>query len=144
MPVEGVDVYVTSKAVNSKTLAELAVLPLARPVCSCVRIVGSATATVIPILGNTTVQRGDILTIVGRQQDTDAAVKLLGVPSRPSDVEDVAFIAGAITLGAMVGAVVLRVSGVPLTLFHCRRGGALRSGVWLAALGDSDIRAFSS
>ena len=37
------------------------------------RIVRGATATVIPILPNTKVHRGDILTIVGRQQDTDAA-----------------------------------------------------------------------
>jgi putative transport protein len=134
VPIEGVDVYVTSKAVDGKTLAELAVSPGARGVFLR-RIVRGATATVIPILPNTKIQRGDILTIIGRQQDTDAAVKLLGVPDRPSDVADVAFIAGAISLGALIGAVVLRVSGVPLTLSTA--GGALISGLvfgWLRSV----------
>ena len=36
------------------------------------RIVRGATATDIPILPNTKIQRGDILTIVGRQQDIAA------------------------------------------------------------------------
>ena len=134
VPVEGVDVYVTSKDVDGKTLAELAVLPGARGVFLR-RIVRGATATVIPILPNTKIQRGDILTIVGRQQDTDAGVKLLGVPDRPSDVADVAFIGGAITLGALIGAVVLHVGGVPLTLSTA--GGALISGLvfgWLRSV----------
>jgi putative transport protein len=78
VPVEGVEVYVTNKAVDGKTLAELATMPGARGVYLR-RIVRGAIATVIPILPNTTVHRGDILTIVGRQQDTAAAVKLLGV-----------------------------------------------------------------
>jgi putative transport protein len=134
VPIEGVDVYVTSKAVNGKTLVELASLPAARGVFLR-RIVRGATATVIPILPNTKIQRGDILTIVGRTQDTNAAAKMLGVADRPSDVADVAFIGGAITLGALVGAVVLRVSGVPLTLSTA--GGALIAGLvfgWLRSV----------
>jgi putative transport protein len=131
VPVEGVDVYVTNKAVDGKTLAELARLPGARGVFLR-RIVRGAVATSIPILPNTTVQRGDILTIVGRTQDTTAATKMLGVADRPTDVADVAFIGGAITLGALVGALVWKVAGVPLTLSTA--GGALIAGIvfgWL-------------
>jgi putative transport protein len=131
VPVEGIDVYVTNKAVDGKTLAELARLPEARSVF-LQKITRGATATLIPILPNTTVQRGDILTIVGRTQDTAAATKLLGVPDRPSDVADVAFIGAAITLGALIGALVLKVGGVPLTL--STSGGALIAGLvfgWL-------------
>lgn len=134
VPIEGVDVYVTKKAVNGKTLLELASEPFARGVFLR-RIVRGATATVIPILPNTRVLRGDILTIVGRQQDTTAAVRMLGVPDRPSDIADVAFIGGAITLGALVGALVLRVGGVPLTLSTA--GGTLISGLvfgWLRSV----------
>jgi putative transport protein len=131
VPVEGVDVYVTSKAVDGKTLAELAQRPSARGVFLR-RIVRGATATVIPILPNTTIQRGDLLTLVGRTQDTTAAGKDLGVPDRPTDVADVAFIGGAITIGALVGALVWKVAGIPLTLSTA--GGALISGIvfgWL-------------
>src|SRR4029077_19386617 len=103
VPIEGVDVYVTSKEVDGKTLAELATLPGARGVFLR-KIVRGATATVIPILPNTQVQRGDLLTIVGRTQDTAAATKLLGVADRPTDVADVAFIGAGITIGALIGA----------------------------------------
>jgi putative transport protein len=131
VPVEGVDVFVTNKAVDGKTLAELARLPGARGVFLR-KIVRGATATTIPILPNTTVQRGDILTVVGRTQDTAAVAKLLGVADRPTDIADVAFIGGAIAIGAFIGALVLKVGGVPLTL--STSGGALISGLvfgWL-------------
>jgi putative transport protein len=134
VPIEGVDVYVTSKAVDGKALIDLASLPGARGVFLR-RIVRGATATVLPILPATKIERGDILTIVGRQQDTDAAVKMLGVADRPSDVADVAFIGGAIALGALIGALVFKVGGAPLTLSTA--GGALISGLvfgWLRSV----------
>jgi len=72
VPVEGVDVYVTNKAVDGKTLAELGKLSDARGVFLR-KITRGATATAIPILPNTKIERGDILTVVGRTQDTTAA-----------------------------------------------------------------------
>jgi putative transport protein len=131
VPVEGVDVYVTSKEADGKTLAELAGLPMARSVF-LQKITRGAVATLIPILPSTKIHRGDILTLVGRTQDTSAATKYLGVADRPSDVADVAFIGGAITIGALVGALVFKVAGVPLTLSTA--GGALIAGLvfgWL-------------
>ena len=131
VPVEGVDVYVTSKEVDGKTLAELARLPGARGVFLR-KISRGAVATAIPILPNTKIERGDILTLVGRTQDTNAATKLLGVADRRTDVADVAFIGAAITIGALIGSLVLKVSGVPLTLSTA--GGALIAGIvfgWL-------------
>jgi putative transport protein len=134
VPVEGVDVYVTNKAVDGKTLAELAGMPAARGVFLR-KITRGAVATSIPILPNTKVQRGDILTVVGRTQDTAAATKMLGVADRPTDVADVAFIGGAITAGALVGALVWKIGGVPLTLSTA--GGALIAGIvfgWLRSI----------
>jgi putative transport protein len=126
MPVNGVDVYVTQKEVDGKTLAELAHLPAARGVFLR-KITRGAVATSIPILPNTAIHRGDILNIVGRTQDIAAATKLVGVPDRPTDVADVAFIGASITLGALVGALVLKIGGVPLTLSTA--GGALIAGL---------------
>jgi putative transport protein len=134
VPVEGVDVYVTSKAVDGKTLAELAQLPGSRGVFLR-KITRGATAASIPILPNTQIYRGDILTLIGRTQDTTAAAKLLGVVDRPTDVADVAFIGAAITIGALVGALVLKVKGAPLTLSTA--GGALIAGLvfgWLRSV----------
>lgn len=134
VPIEGVDVYVTNKAVDGKTLTEIAQIPAARGVFLR-KITRGATATTIPILPNTQINRGDLLTLVGRTQDTTAAAKLLGVADRPTDVADVAFIGGAITLGAFVGALVLKIHGVPLTLSTA--GGALIAGLvfgWLRSV----------
>jgi putative transport protein len=128
VPVEGVDIYVTNKAVDGKTLAELAGLPGSRGVFLR-KITRGATATTIPILPNTQLYRGDIVTLVGRTQDTTAAAKLLGAADRPTDVADVAFIGAGITVGALVGALVLKVGGVPLTLSTA--GGALIAGLVL-------------
>jgi len=131
MPIEGVDVYVSSKEIDGKTLAELAAMPAARGVFLR-RIVRGATATSIPILANTKVERGDILTIAGRTQDTDAVAKILGAADRPTDAADVAFLSFAIVIGALLGALVGKVGGVPITLSTA--GGALVAGIvfgWL-------------
>jgi putative transport protein len=126
VPVEGIDVYVTNKEVDGKTLTELAALPGARGVFLR-KITRGAVATSIPILPDTKIFRGDILTLVGRTQDTSSGIKMLGVPDRPTDVADVAFIGAGITVGALVGALVWKVAGVPLTLSTA--GGALISGL---------------
>jgi putative transport protein len=131
VPIEGVDVYVSNKAVDGKTLVELAGLPGARGVYLR-KITRGATATSIPILPKTQLYRGDIVTIVGRTQDTAAAAKMLGVADRPTDVADVAFIGAGITVGALIGALVLKVGGVPLTLSTA--GGALIAGLVLGWL----------
>lgn len=133
VPIEGVDIYVTNKEVDGKTLAELAQQPSARGVFLR-KITRGATATSIPILPNTQVYQGDIVTLVGRTQDIASATKMLGVADRPTDVADVAFIGAGITLGALLGALVWKVGGIPLTLSTA--GGALIAGLvlgWLRA-----------
>jgi putative transport protein len=134
VPVEGIDVLVSNKEVDGKTLAELAEMPAARGVFLR-KITRGATATDIPILANTKVERGDLFTLVGRTQDTAAATKLLGVADRPTDMTDMAFVGAAIVVGALIGALVFKVSGVPLTLSTA--GGALIAGIiggWLRSV----------
>lgn len=134
VPAEGVDVYVTNKEVDNKTLEELGQLPAARGVY-LQKIKRGPTETRIPVLPSTKLHRGDTVTIVGRTKDTTAAAKALGVLDRPSNVADVAFVGIAITIGALVGAVVIKLGGIPLTLSTA--GGALISGIvfgWLRAI----------
>ena len=137
MPVEGVDVLVSNREMDGKTLVDLAKRPEARGVFLR-KIVRGATATVIPILPNTTIQRGDVFTIGGRTQDTAKAVKLLGVADRPTDATDMAFVGLFIVIGALIGSLVFKVSGVPLTLSTA--GGALIAGIiggWLRSVRPS-------
>jgi putative transport protein len=129
--IEGVDVYVTDKDVDGKTLAELAIRPAARGVFLR-KIVRGATATEIPILAGTQLYRGDIVTVVGRTPDVAAVTKMLGYPDRATDVADVAFIGAAIAIGALLGALVYKVGSVPLTL--STSGGVLIAGLFFGWL----------
>jgi putative transport protein len=131
VPVEGVDVYVTSKEVDGQTLAELAKLPATRGVFLR-KITRGATATDIPILSDTQIQRGDIVTLVGSTQDVAATTKLLGHPDRETEAADVAFIGAAIAIGAFLGAIVYNVGTVPLTL--STSGGVLIAGLFFGWL----------
>jgi putative transport protein len=134
VPIEGVDVYVTSGEVDGKTLAQLADASWARGVFLR-KITRGATATDIPILADTQLQRGDIVNLVGRTQDVAAATKMLGYADRATDVADVAFIGAAIAIGALLGALVWKIGNVPLTL--STSGGALIAGLffgWLRSI----------
>jgi len=137
MPIEGVDVLVSNKAIDGKELVDLAQMPETRGVYLR-KIVRGATATVIPILPTTTIQRGDLLTIAGRTQDTTRAVKLLGVADRQTDITDMAFVGLFIVIGALIGSLVFKVAGFPLTLSTA--GGALVAGIiggWLRSVRPS-------
>jgi putative transport protein len=131
VPAEGVDVYVTSKDVDSKTLAEISAMPLARGIFLR-KITRGAISTEIPILPDTKLNRGDIVTLVGSTKDIANATKAIGVVDRVTDVADVAFIGGAITIGALAGAFVYKVGGIPLTLSTA--GGALFAGLFFGWL----------
>jgi putative transport protein len=102
------------------------------------KITRGATATDIPILPTTTINRGDLFTIVGRTQDTTKAIKVLGVADRPTDVTDMAFVGAFVVIGALFGSLVLNIGGVPLTLSTA--GGALIAGIiggWLRSVRPS-------
>jgi putative transport protein len=131
VPVEGVDVYVTNKEVDGVTLEELAKSQGTRGVFLR-KITRGATATDIPIMVDTKLERGDIVSLVGRSQDVAVATKQLGVPDRVTDIADVAFIGAAIAIGALLGAVVYKVGSVPLTF--STSGGALISGLFFGWL----------
>ena len=131
VPIEGVDIFVSKKEVDGKTLLELSNVPETRGVYLR-SIKRGATSTQIPILADTQLELGDVLTVVGRPQDIATAAKILGVIDRPTDVADVAFIGMAIALGALVGAIMIKIGSVPITLSTA--GGALLSGIvfgWL-------------
>lgn len=123
---EGVEIYISSKDVDGKTLAELGKLPQTRGVFLR-KIVRGATATAIPVLAQTKLYHGDVVTVIGRVEDTTALAKAVGFIDRPTDVTDMATMGMALTLGALIGALVYNVAGVPLTLSTA--GGSLIAGI---------------
>ena len=104
MPAQRLEVYLTSKALDGKTLgqlrAELAGSDLARGVFLR-RIVRNMVD--LPLLPETQVRRGDMLTIVGAARRVEAAAKEIGVADRPSESTDMVFVASGIVIGALAG-----------------------------------------
>jgi putative transport protein len=131
VPAEAVDVVLTSKAYNGKTLIELAKTDFARGVY-LTKITRGATSTNIPIFAQTKVYRGDILRIGGSRANTEAAAKNLGYADRPTNMTDMVFVGLGIVIGGIVGAIAVPVGGIPITL--STSGGSLIAGIiigWL-------------
>lgn len=131
MPAEAVDVVLTNKAYDGKTLIELARTDFARGVY-LTKITRGATSANIPVLAQTKVYRADILRIGGTRANTEAAARNLGYADRPTSAADMTFVGLGIVLGGLVGAIVVPVMGIPITL--STSGGALIAGIiigWL-------------
>jgi len=104
-----VDVIVTDKRVDGKTIDELANLPAARGVfLRCL----SRSALPIPIAPGTVVHRGDVLTLVGPPERTKHAIETLGVPDRIADATDMVFVGLGIVLGAIIGIPAIRIGAI--------------------------------
>ncbi len=134
VPVESVDVFVQKKAVNGKTLMDIAKADFARGVY-LTKITRGATSVEIPLLAQTKIYRGDILKITGTKVHTDRVIAALGYADRPSTATDVVFVGLGIVLGGLFGALVLPIGGVPITL--STSGGALIAGLivgWLRCI----------
>jgi putative transport protein len=129
MPVTMVDVFVRSKDVNGKTLRQLADEPLTRGIY--LRKI-TRNLIEIPILPETEVLRGDILTIGGSMRHVDAAVAAIGHADRPVESTDLAVVSAGIVIGGLLGALTYVAGGIPISL--STSGGALLAGLLLGYL----------
>jgi putative transport protein len=129
LPVTRVDLFVTDRAFSGKTLRELADQPFTRGVH--LRKI-TRNMIEIPILPETEVLRGDILTIAGSTRNVDAAVKALGFADRPLESTDLMAVAGGILVGGLIGAISVNWGGIPIGL--STSGGALLAGLALGYL----------
>ena len=131
IPIEAVDVIVTSKKADGKTLLELSKLPQARGVY-VTRIRRGSMGVDIPVQAQTQLHRGDIVSISGSEKHIEAVVKEFGFADKPTSVTDMVFVGTGIVLGGLVGSIVVPIAGVPITL--STSGGALVAGLifgWL-------------
>ena len=131
MPAETVNVVVTRKQYDSKTLLELSREPFARGVF-LKKITRGAVAVDIPLLPRSAIYRGDILRLTGTRHRLDAAIAALGYADRPTEVTDMVWVGLGIAAGGLIGALSLPVYGVPLTLSSS--GGALFAGLFIGWL----------
>jgi putative transport protein len=129
VPIEVLDVMVTNRAVIGKSLPELAQHEYANGVF--LRKLTRAGQD-IPVATITSIDRGDLLRLVGTKPKVDRAAQALGYPDRPTTSTDMVFVGTGIVLGGLVGLLSVTVAGIPLTL--TASGGALVMGLvfgWL-------------
>jgi putative transport protein len=126
---EVLDVMVTNRAVTGMTLPELARSEYANGVF--LRKLTRAGQE-IPVATITSIDRGDLVSLIGTKPRVDRAAQELGYPDRPTTATDMVFVGTGIVLGGLVGLLSVTVAGIPLTL--TASGGALVMGLvfgWL-------------
>ncbi len=128
IPVESVDLVVTSKDADGKTLIELANSGFARGVFLR-KITRGATSTDVPIFAQTKLNRGDIMKISGRKTHIQRVEKALGYADRASSATDMIWVGIFIVVFGIIGALTVKVGGVPVTLSVS--GGVLFGGLIL-------------
>jgi putative transport protein len=104
---------VTRAEIDGRTLADLARDESAR--CVFLRRIMRA-GTPVPMFPATTLQRGDVVTLVGPTRRIADAVGHIGVPDRATDVTDMVLVAFGIVGGALVGIPALRLRGIDIGL----------------------------
>lgn len=131
VPVEAVDVLITNKALDGRTLADAGQEPYARGVFLNSIRRGSAAVS-IPVLPQTKLNRGDILRVSGTTASINRFVAAAGFADRPVTVTNMTLVGLAILIGGLIGAYVLPIGGVPITL--STSGGALIAGIFVGWL----------
>lgn len=133
IPGERVEVFMTARDLHGRTLAEIVdrVGENARGV-----YLQSLTrrGQEVPVTPGTRVYVGDVMTLVALKKDLERVVSRVGQAFRSGDRTDIAFLAGGLAGGLLVGLLGLTVGSVQLTLGG--GGGALIAGLvcgWLRA-----------
>ncbi len=86
----------------------------------------------IPVLAQTRLERGDILTLSGPVADVNATAAYIGYADKPTTASDMVFVGLGIAVGALIGAITLHLGGIPISL--STSGGALIAGLVLGWL----------
>jgi putative transport protein len=132
IPFSVLDVVLTNRTLAGKRLGELGRGEFARGVF-LQKLVRAGEE--MPVAPDTSVDRGDVLTLIGARPSVERTVKALGYPDRPTHATDMIFVGTGIVLGGLVGLLSVTMAGVPITL--TASGGALIMGLvfgWLRSV----------
>ena len=132
IPVEMLDVVVTNRTLAGQTVAELARHEVARGVFLQKLVRAGEEMPAVPEM---TIDRGDVMSLVGPRPEVERAAKELGYPDWPTNTTDMIFVGTGIVLGGLVGLLSITIVGLPLTL--TASGGALVMGLvfgWLRSV----------
>ncbi len=131
VPGQIVEVFVTARHLHGRTLAEI-VEELGGAAHGVFLRVLLRQGHEVPIGPATRIYVGDVMSLVGLTRDLNRVLPRVGQALRGSDRTDIAFLAGGLAVGLLLGLASLSLGGIPLTLGG--GGGALVAGLvcgWL-------------
>ncbi len=134
IPLETVDLVVTNKQFANRTLVSLASEDYTRGVFLN-KITRGAASQEVPMLAQTEIHRGDVLSITGTKLHTTRLEKEIGHVDRTTSQTDMVWVGLFIVIFGLIGALSVNVGGVPVTLSVS--GGVLIGGLvlgWLRSI----------
>ena len=126
---EKIPVMIATARCNGITVDALRALPEMKGVAIAAVTRGGQP---LPVLAQTKLIRGDMVTLTGLKREVDAAAKAIGYADRPSKTSDMVFVGLGIFIGALIGAITIHLGGIPVSL--STSGGALIAGLILGWL----------
>ncbi len=126
---ENLPVTISKTGASGMTFGELRKQPYMRGV-----MVRSLTRNNVslPLRSKTMLERGDVITLMGRPDDVADAVEEIGFSDRPTNITDMVFLGLGIAIGCFIGALTVTWGGIPLSI--STSGGALIAGLVLGWL----------
>ena len=112
---ELLDLVVTNRAYANKTLGEILRTLFGKPGRGVFLTKFVRSDLAMPLNSEITIQRGDVLTILGAKEDVAKIAKELGYADRPLENSDMAFMGFGIVVGSLLGAITVHVAGIPLS-----------------------------
>jgi putative transport protein len=134
-PIQILDVVITNKKIAGKTLQELRDSEEGRGARGVFLRKLIRSGQEMPFNPGMKVDRGDVLQIIGASRDVERAASELGYADRATDKTDMVFMGLGIVIGALIGAIVVKIGQVPLSL--STSGGSLFAGLicgWLRSV----------
>lgn len=135
VPIEILDVVVTSKDIAGKTLLQIRQSHEAEEVHGVFLRKLIRTGQEMPFNAGTKVDRGDVVQLIGPVKEVEKVAQKIGYADRATEKTDVIFMGLGIVIGALIGAIVIHIGNVPLSL--STSGGALMAGLvcgWLRSV----------
>ena len=121
------DIALTNKAFHNKSVGEIRA-QTAGDVSHGIYVVQiSRMGKILPMLAETVVQLGDVITIYGSEQDVKRVAGIAGYVIIPSEKTDFVYMGAGLVVGLAVGLLTAKIGSIPLTLGS--GGGALLSGL---------------
>jgi putative transport protein len=134
-PIQILDVVVTNKKIAGMTLQQLRDMDGGKNARGAFLRKIIRTGQELPLTANMKIDRGDVVQIVGSVRDTERVAKEIGYIDRATDKTDMIFMGLGIVIGAIIGAIVIPMGKVPVSL--STSGGALFAGLvcgWLRSV----------